>query len=255
MNEQFTFLECVSDQNKIIRGSVHNVSFSKTWFIFCHGFTGQRLGPHYLFVKISRALSEAGYSSVRFDFCGSGESDGQFYDMNIHSMTKDLHSIYNKIKGEFHPEKIVVLGHSFGGLIAVLCTEQLSIDGLVLLSPVANPSGLIQSHANLLNRGPNADGHFENGPHEMNISFLDDLRSCGPQKILTSHFHGPLLVIQGNKDPSVSVEESKLYIDTSRDAGIQHEYHLLEGADHNYSRVSDVKMLCSTITSWSRERF
>ncbi|MBD3293779.1 MAG: alpha/beta hydrolase, partial [Armatimonadia bacterium] len=49
--------------------------------VMCHGFTGQRMEAHFLFVKAGRAMCEAGLNVLRFDFRGSGESDGRFRDM------------------------------------------------------------------------------------------------------------------------------------------------------------------------------
>src|ERR1700737_4360766 len=46
--------------------------------ILFHGFTGNKLEPHRLFLKISRALEQLGFACFRFDFLGSGESDGNF---------------------------------------------------------------------------------------------------------------------------------------------------------------------------------
>ncbi|KLU63127.1 hypothetical protein CEB3_c04770 [Peptococcaceae bacterium CEB3] len=44
--------------------------------ILFHGFTGTKLEPHRLLLKISHALEKLGFASFRFDFLGSGESDG-----------------------------------------------------------------------------------------------------------------------------------------------------------------------------------
>src|SRR2546426_5960176 len=46
--------------------------------VLFHGFTGDRMESHWLFVKCSRALALAGIASLRFDFYGSGESEGEF---------------------------------------------------------------------------------------------------------------------------------------------------------------------------------
>ena len=59
-----------------ITGKIHMVC------IF-HGFTGNKMEPHFIFVKLSRMLAAKGIASVRFDFGGSGESDGDFVDMTI----------------------------------------------------------------------------------------------------------------------------------------------------------------------------
>ena len=137
-----------------LRGSLH-VTKTKgaPWFILAHGFTGHRIGPGYLFVRLSRELANAGLSSLRFDFSGAGESDGTFPDMTVATMRSDLISAVKYIKRRFAPKKIVLLGHSLGGMVASLCCAGVKTDGLVLLAPVADPSGLIKRRETVLAAG------------------------------------------------------------------------------------------------------
>jgi pimeloyl-ACP methyl ester carboxylesterase len=257
MNEQFKFFECTGSQNRTIRGSLHiaNQESGKPWFVICHGLTGQRMGPGYLFVKISRHLSALGFSSARFDFCGSGESDGAFHEMSIASMQADLEAVTLKLIEQYNPRPMIIVGHSFGGMIAALCSNQIKPDGLVLISPVGDPGQIVNKKKDIINSGPNSDGFIEYGPHEMNVKGFENLLTLDPVNYLAQHFKGKLLVVQGSTDHSIPVEESKRYIDSARKADIITDYHLLNGADHNYSRVTDTKMLCQIISSWSKERF
>ena len=256
MSESFSFFQTQNESNAMIRGSLHFAnSRNAPWFIFCHGFTGQRMGPGYLFVKIARSLAEQGFSSLRFDFCGSGESDGLFADMNIGTMQTDLLTVTTYLRERHSPSRLILLGHSFGGMIAALCAQELLADGLVLLSPVGDPSGLIQRRRALLELGPNADGYYENGPHLMSISFLDGLRELDPVRVLFGKYRGNLLLIQGDSDSSISVRESGRYVHQARKSGADTEYHIFKGADHTYSTVSDVKMLCGIVGAWAKERF
>jgi uncharacterized protein len=257
MNEQFKFFEWTGSQNRTIRGSFHiaNQEIYKPWFVICHGLTGQRMGPGYLFVKISRHLSALGFSSARFDFCGSGESDGLFHDMSVATMQDDLVAVSLKLKEQYKPKPLIVVGHSFGGMIAALCSNQIKPDGLVLISPVGNPGQIVTKKKDLIQAGPNSEGFIEYGPHEMNSKGFENLLTLDPVNYMAHNFKGKLLVVQGSTDHSIPVEESKLYIDRAKQAGIITDYHLLNGADHNYSRVADVKMLCQIISSWSKERF
>ena len=43
--------------------------------VFLHGWSGDRSGPHRMFVHAARLLASQGYTSLRFDFCGRGDSD------------------------------------------------------------------------------------------------------------------------------------------------------------------------------------
>lgn len=256
MSTTFQYFQWQHKSGEKIRGSLHITKRKGApWFLFCHGFTGQRMGPGYLFVKLSRALADSGFSSLRFDFRGSGESDGAFAQMNVKTMRSDLVTITNELREKFEISKLILLGHSFGGMISAFCAEETNADGLVLLSPVGDPKGLIQRRKALLETGMNNDGYYENGPHEMSIVFLDGLLDIDPVKSLTKSFRNPLLLIQGDTDKSISVKESGRYVHSARRCGVETEYHIVKGADHNYSSVPYVKMLLSTVSSWARERF
>lgn len=255
MSENFNFFEWKNCKNTL-RGSLHITNESRApWVIFSHGFTGQRMGPGYLFVKIARQLSDAGFSSLRFDFSGAGESDGKFPEMNVSTMESDLLHIVRKCRDTFNPSSVTLLGHSFGGMVSAQIAGDVGADGLILLSPVADPTGLIRRRESLIASGPNARGYFENGPHEMDLSFLEMLKTIDPVKKMASDFRRPLLLVQGDNDLSISVEESGRYVHVARETGIETEHVIIPGADHNYSRVSDVDILLSKIVNWTKERF
>ncbi|HIE24547.1 MAG TPA: alpha/beta fold hydrolase [Anaerolineales bacterium] len=41
--------------------------------LICHGFAGNRVESHFIFVKVARRLANAGFFVLRFDFRGFGE--------------------------------------------------------------------------------------------------------------------------------------------------------------------------------------
>jgi acetyl esterase/lipase len=185
----------------------------------------------------------------------AGESDGRFRDMTVDSMRSDLLSAVRLVRKRYSPSSLILLGHSLGGMIAALACVAVKPDGIVLLSPVADAQGLVKRRESILKAGPNADGLFENGPHEMALAFLDGLKSIDPVASVTGHLKGTLLLIQGDSDLSVSVSESAGYVQGAKKAGIETSYLVLKNADHNFSTVSLFKTLCSTVTSWVQERF
>lgn len=255
MND-FEYFEWKYSGNEILRGSIHQSNnTSAPWVVFCHGFTGQRMGPGYLFVKLARQLHSCGFSCLRFDFRGSGESDGLFRDMTVKTMEQDIEFILNELRSRYTPSKLILLGHSFGGMVAAMHAGSAGAQGLILLAPVGNPEGLIQRRKELLEAGANSDGFYENGPHEMCIEFLDALRGFDPVKRCCSSYRGKMLLLQGDQDLSISLDESKRYITSAEKTEIDTEYHVIEGADHNFSKVSYVKIVISTVCDWTKEHF
>lgn len=254
MKQTFSFIEWTHARKKL-RGSVH-VAGTGTgpWVIFAHGLTGQRFGPHYLFVRIARELASKGISSLRFDFRGSGESDGPFHEMTFTTMKSDVHSAIRVVRRRYTPSHLVLVGHSLGGCVAACCANK-DIDGLMLLAPVASPQQMARRREDILERGPNERGFYEYGPHEMSMGFLDALRDVDPIAELAGGFRGGMVVIQGDADPSVSIRESGRYVHWAQKAGIDTGYHLLKDVDHNFSTVWSARTVCSTISTWVRERF
>ncbi len=80
--------------------------------IFCHGFTGNRIEARRLFVRAARKMSREGIFSVRFDFRGPGESEGEFEKMTVSSETSDLNAVLSFLLGrnKVARDKIGVLG-------------------------------------------------------------------------------------------------------------------------------------------------
>jgi dienelactone hydrolase len=241
---------------KLLCGSLHLTPRRKApWVIFAHGLTGHRIGPGYLYVRLSRALAQAGIASLRFDFAGSGESDGLFHDMTVSTMRSDLLSAIRLIKRRYAPSHIVLLGHSLGGSVAALCSGAPGVDGLIMLAPIADPLAMVRRRKDIENHGPNANGFWENGPHEMGIQFLSDLKDMAPVETAAAQLHGAIIVFQGDADPSVPAGESRKYVDAGGKAGLKAGYRLMKGSDHNFSTVSAHAALCSGICQWVKESY
>lgn len=91
--------------------------------ILVHGWSGNSLGVwNTLFVKAARVFAQNGFAVLRFDFRGSGNSEGKFENQTISSMLLDLKNVVDQIaKHEaIDVDKIALVGHSQGGYISVL---------------------------------------------------------------------------------------------------------------------------------------
>ena len=95
--------------------------------ILVHGWSGNSLGVwNALFVKAARVFAKNGFAVLRFDFRGSGSSEGEFENQTISSMLLDLKNVIDQIaKHEaINSNKIALIGHSQGGYISILHTPK-----------------------------------------------------------------------------------------------------------------------------------
>ena len=104
------------------------------WAILCH--------PHPLYggnmddaiVRIvENALASQRISTLRFNFRGTGFSEGKHDDGN--GEVEDLRSIYDWVADSYKPEKIIIAGYSFGAVIAAKATPQIKSDLVLLVAP------------------------------------------------------------------------------------------------------------------------
>ena len=106
--------------------------------IFCHGFGGSKDGP--LFELITDTLQAHGIASIRFDFNGHGESEGDFQEMTVPNEIEDAKHVYAYVRDLRYINSIAIVGHSQGGVVASMTAGQLGTDALravVLMAPAA----------------------------------------------------------------------------------------------------------------------
>ncbi|MEN6303044.1 MAG: alpha/beta fold hydrolase [Armatimonadia bacterium] len=57
--------------------------------VYLHGWAGYRIGPHQMFTKMARRAEEQGFCSLRFDFRGRGDSEGDTRATTLTTMIAD----------------------------------------------------------------------------------------------------------------------------------------------------------------------
>lgn len=91
--------------------------------VLVHGWSGNSLGVrNAFFVRAARVFTKSGFAVLRFDFRGSGNSEGRFENQTISSMLLDLKNILGQIaKHEaIDNTKVSLVGHSQGGYVSIL---------------------------------------------------------------------------------------------------------------------------------------
>ncbi len=96
-----------------------------------------RVGPHRLFVQLSRALARRGAPVLRFDFSGIGDSDPRPDGLApLESCLADIKDALDWLETECNPSRIILVGLCSGADHAVLYGHMdPRVAGLVLMDP------------------------------------------------------------------------------------------------------------------------
>ncbi|MFY9284206.1 MAG: alpha/beta fold hydrolase [Miniphocaeibacter sp.] len=232
---QYKYIELKNKNNLTIRG-VQNLpdEYKETeklpTIIIVHGHTGNKMGNAFFYVRMSKYFTSKGYTSFRFDFTGSGESDGEFENMTLTSEINDMDSIMDYVKNceNVDVDNIFIIGHSMGGFITTLKAYEYKPKKIILLAP-----------ANDMFEGVKKiyEGYGEDKEEvkyyglKIKKSFMDDMEGYKPYE-KAALYKGDVLILRGEVDMSVS----KTTCEKTKEAFGENAEHIeIEGTDHSFT--------------------
>lgn len=224
----------------VLRGMVHRPTAAGRYpaVVLYHGFTGQKTEKNFLFVRLSRALSPLGFVCVRFDFSGSGESDGDFAEMTFSGEVAEAKQILAYTLGLPFVDhtRVSLVGLSMGGAIASIVAgdEPEKVKALVLWAPAGNMPELMKA-METPERLADLEkyGRIDIGGLWLGRSFLADLAGWDIYD-RAAGFRGPVLIIHGDADAVVPITASYRYKEIY---GPRATLHVIRGGDHTFNRA------------------
>lgn len=212
----------------ILRGFLHTVK-SRTLMILYHGFTGNKCDHHFMFHTLSKACNHADIDVVRFDFIGSGDSDGTFNEMRIQEEIAQAECIFSHYANQY--DEIILFGFSLGGVIAskVAANHADLVKKLVLLSPAVNFKEILKvmlENASKVENGYDLNGLMIADELIQEVETYDFVESI-------SKFKNPVKIIHGDRDQFIPLHETIRYESYYQ----QLERVVVEGADHCYTSM------------------
>jgi hypothetical protein len=105
------------------------------WVLLCGPFPSDRLISLAAWVKWARYLARNNISSVRFDYSGTGESTGNFSEMDFGRWLRDIEGIYDWVFSHSGNLPLILHGLGMGGLLAQKAFAAGRGDGLLMWSP------------------------------------------------------------------------------------------------------------------------
>ena len=194
--------------------------------LFLNGFAGNRkeiLIPgtdEYMWERLSRILAEQGLASLRIDFRGSGESDGDYTMTTFSTQISDAMTavgfIGRNLRDYVNWKSIGIIGFSQGGLVgACTAARDSRVDSLCLWSAVSQPP---MAYENLFSKAGMKKGlalkegetitlpiyineQYANWDVPLGKEFFDQIFQVSPLSEVSKNYKGPLFVLCGLNDP------------------------------------------------------
>ncbi len=106
--------------------------------VFCPPFAEEHKSAYRTFVETARALAAAGVACLRFDYFGTGDSDGTFAEFLPSRAMEDIVSAAEQARKLCGSSRVVLLGLRLGGTMALGAAPRAEAESVILWQPVAS---------------------------------------------------------------------------------------------------------------------
>lgn len=218
------------------------------YVLFAHCFTCSK--NFTASANISRALTNAGFGVLRFDFTGLGESQGDFADTNFSSNVDDLVAAAEFLAREYAAPQLLV-GHSLGGAAVLHAAARLpESTAVVTIGAPCDPAHVHkligEDQAEIEAKGQ-ATVTLAGRSFTIKKQFLDDLDMARMRATL-HQLRKALLICHAPVDQVVGIENAAHIFQEARHPK---SFLSLDQADHLLSKPQDSRYLGAMIAVWA----
>jgi len=221
---------------------------SNKYALFAHCFTCSKnlkaVG------HVTKSLAERGISTLRFDFTGLGQSDGEFANTNFSSNVEDLLAAADYLKAEYKSPSLII-GHSLGGAAVLHAAHKLdSVKAVATIGAPSDPTHVKENFAMKLDEieeTGEAEVTLAGRPFKIKKQFLDDLEAAGREDKIST-LNRALLIMHAPTDKIVDIDNAaKLYSGAKHPKSFVSLYH----ADHLLTDPEFSRYAGNLIAQWS----
>ena len=228
-------IEIKNKEGRILRGYLTlPEEFNGDLVLMYHGFTGNKTEHAGHFRNLSRLLAAEKIASLRMDFSGNGESDGEFSDFTFDTLIAEANLMLDYAKTISDVKRVMLLGFSMGGAVAAMVAAKRyqEIDKMVLWSPAGN---ILEKIKKAFESGIKLEnGNVMMGTFELSKAMVESVNRYDVYQGI-ENFKKPVLIIHGRKDLAVNYLISAIY---SVRFFNSHLFYLNE-AGHGYDSLAD----------------
>jgi uncharacterized protein len=199
---------------------------------------------------LSRAMVNAGYLALRFDFSGNGQSEGSFAESTYSKQIQELNCAIDYVRNAGASD-IILAGHSMGGEVALLTAAQINgIMGVIAFSASAEPlhPDHLLTDSQKFDLNDKGQVKFSSRGRELIITkqFFHDAEEHDLTNAM-SEIHCPVLLVYGGQDMIIPTDSSLIL----HDANPAHaEIFMVQSADHMFTSDKDRRMVVDHVQQW-----
>jgi fermentation-respiration switch protein FrsA (DUF1100 family) len=180
-------------------------SEGRAHLIFCHGNGGNVLDR----VPLAQPLARAGVDVLLWDYRGYGRSSGRPDEEGTYTDARAVRDAVLARDG-VDPDRLVLLGESLGGAVALKLASEHPPAGLILQSTFTSVRDVARQHYPFIPAPLVPDAY--------------------PSKRLVRDLRAPLLVMHGDRDEIVPFDHGRALYDAAPEPK---RFHTFAGAGHN----------------------
>lgn len=222
--------------------------------VMCHGFGGNKTGRFRYYVILAEKLAEHGIASLRFDFRGSGDSEGSASEMTLNGLVEDAHKAIDTLHSVINPSCMGILGRSLGGAVAIkAASERNDIKSIALWVPLFSSQRWKEKWAQL-----RTTGLEENEKKELRYfhgqmpskEFLLQFFSLDLSQDLKKIGHIPMLHAHCGKDSMINENHSQQYAASREQADAETKMLIYPHQDHDLCNTEELQQMIGDTVEW-----
>jgi len=152
-----------SDSQAPLYGVLHEPTdgpFRDKAILFCHPVGHEYFRTYRMVQLLSDKLAKQGYYCLRFDYHGTGDSSGQFDEMNMNTWQQDIIDACDELRSTAGCEQILCIGLRLGAALALKVQPQCYFNELILWDPIFEGQTFLNKLSNLQNKAFRQNWHF-----------------------------------------------------------------------------------------------
>ncbi|MCS7180681.1 MAG: alpha/beta fold hydrolase [bacterium] len=226
--------------------------------ILFHGFTGNKCESHFLFTKLARKLYKEGISVLRFDFYGSGDSEGNFEDMTLMTEIKDGEKAVEFLKtfDFIDIKRIGVLGLSMGALTATYVASNFDlIRSLCLWSPLAFPEIIkkkLITKKMIIKLKKYGKCYIPGTGHYIGREFIESTEKLKIEKFVEG-YKGDVFIIHTKDDITLDLNHSLFYFEKFHINARSLKMLILDKGGHVFTTEESEKKVLEETTKFFKD--